>query len=236
VQPLHFGALTSPNGPPARSVIILGGTLETTSNNYDPLIGTPINEYLDRNADDEVVLTNTDRWYPSVPTTVRTLNGQSQLVTQLGQFNPARNELRILNNLDVQVYYSTSPDYLPPEIRVVDAQYTLKTLDAQTDKINVKVGATDSSGIKEVYLLYIVNNTAKSIDLQSTQLTYDEAAQKWVGSFVGGADSRFYIQVVDNAGNDVKDDNKGNYYRASENVKRAVVRETTLLYLPFVAK
>ena len=55
IHPLHFASLSGVAAP-ARSVVVLGGDIEV-SQVADPLIGTPVNEYLPRGPGDEASLT-----------------------------------------------------------------------------------------------------------------------------------------------------------------------------------
>ncbi len=224
VQPLHFGDI-SLNQAEARSVVILGATIASTTQNFDPLVGTPVNEYVDRSSSAEASLDSSFGWYPPSPVQVTSNDGESMILTQLGQFNANSKELRLFGSIDTEVYYSTSADQLAPEITVVDGLYN-----AATQKVNVKVGAVDASGIKEVIVSYV--ETESAITLKSIKLTFDAGSQKWRGSFTGDSNSRFYIQAVDNAGNVYTASNKGNYYRPAS--ERGI--SSTNLYLPIIQK
>ncbi|MBX3011018.1 MAG: pre-peptidase C-terminal domain-containing protein [Caldilineaceae bacterium] len=226
VQPLHFGNVTVPQAA-ARSVVLLGATIASTTENFDPLVGTPVNEFVPRSSEDEATLDPSFGWYPPSPIAVTSNGGNSTLVTQLGQFNTSTNEQRLFGTLNTEVYYSTSTDQTPPDVLVVDGLYN-----PSTQRVNVKVGVEDASGMKEVIVSYVDNSTATTI--KSVKLTFDASSQKWRGSFPGDSDSLFYIQAVDNAGNVSTASNKGNYYRPA--AERASALGTTTLYLPVIRK
>lgn len=227
VQPLHFGRINAPNTQ-VRSALFLGGVISTTIEDFDPLIGTPVNEYVPRGSADEITLDAIDSWYPPVPTSVRTHRDNAYLVTQLGQFNAESNALRLLSGVDVEIYYSTSSDQTPPEIVVVDALY-----DPVARLVHVKVGALDESGVKEVIVSYIEDERAATTNIRSIRLTFDAAAQKWRGSFPGDAHATYFVQVVDNAGNVATASNKGRYYRPSE---ARAASSSGVVYLPLVSR
>ncbi len=204
----------------------MGATIASTTENFDPLVGTPVNEYV---SDDEATLDSSFGWYPPSPVEVTGHNGESNLITQLGQFNASSNELRLFSSIDAEVYYSTSTDQTAPEITVVDGLYN-----AATQKVNVKVGAVDASGMKEVIVSYIEDERQTSATIKSVKLTFDASSQKWRGSFTGDINSLFYIQAVDNAGNVYTASNKGNYYRPA--AERAATLTVTAIYLPVIMR
>jgi len=223
VQPLYFRDISVASAE-ARSVVLLGATIASTTENFDPLVGTPINEFV---SDAEAALDSSFGWYPPSPVEVTALNGESNLLTQLSQFNASSNELRLLSNIEAEVYYSTSTDQTPPQIMVVDGLYS-----TATQKIQVKVGVVDASGMREVTVSYIEDTRQTSTTIKSVKLTFDASSQKWRGSFPGNINSVFFIQAVDNAGNLLTANNKGNYYRAaSERAERS-----NFIYLPIIRR
>ncbi len=227
VQPLHFGTLSNSTAP-ARSVVVLGGDF-TMRDVDDPLIGTPVNEYVPRDNDDEATLSLSAGWHPALPSTIQMINDEATLVSEVAQYNPETEQLLLYSNLQVDVFYSTSSDEQPPSFTVVDGLY-----DAPTKRVAVKVGVVDSSGIKEVILSYIENKDLNATSLKSIKMTFDASAQKWRGTFPGDAKSVFYVQAVDNAGNVATENNKGNYFIPSE--ARIGSTSTTQIYLPFIRR
>ena len=223
MQPLHFGDVTAPELP-ARGALLLGATFQEPTT-FDPLVAVPYNEYETANLEPE--LENPLALYPPMPVSVQQLNGKSSLVTQLGQFNASTNEQRLLETIDVEVYYSTSTDQLAPEATVIDAIVRLGA-----KKVDVKVGAVDASGIERVLVSYIEDINLTANQLKSTDLTFDAAAQKWTGAFQGDLNSRYLVQIVDKAGNITTATNKGQYYRPG----RVLLPAGSPTYLPFVVR
>jgi hypothetical protein len=226
VQPLHFGRVALPNTT-ARSAVLLSGVISSTFEGFDPLIGTPVNEYVPRSDADEASLPAATGWHPPIPTAVRSHRGAANLITQLGQFHAGDHELRLFSDLDVAIYYSTSPDQTPPRILVVDGLY-----DPALRRVNIKAEVVDESGVKEVFASYIEDNRVAAAAIRSVKLTFDPTAQKWRGSFPGDANTVYFIQAVDNAGNVASATRKGNYYRPA----RARAAQGGQVYLPFVSR
>jgi len=138
-------------------------------------------------------------------TSVQQRNNQSNLVTQFGQYDAASGEARLYDNVKTDVYFSTSPDTTKPTATIIDGLFN-----PALNVVTMKVGATDESGIERVVATYTTggaNGTWKSVDLQFNQSTL-----KWVGNFVGGQGVRYFVQVVDKAGNIQTETNKGLYF------------------------
>jgi hypothetical protein len=126
------------------------------------------------------------------------------LVTLLGQFNPSSQTERIYNRLSFDVYYhTTSDDWTVPTIMSISSG-----LGVSTAVINV--GASDASGIETVIVAYIDGDGTWA----STSLT--ESGNSWTGSFSASADTEFFVQVVDEAGNVAVSDNNGRYFKPGE--------------------
>ena len=71
----------------------------------------------------------------------------------------------------------------------------------------------------------------------SQDLVYSAATGKWTGEITGTVKSRFFVQVVDGAGNIAVADNKGAYYPLAEPLGLIPGRELApvfSLYLPAV--
>ncbi|MFZ1771297.1 MAG: CARDB domain-containing protein, partial [Caldilinea sp.] len=116
LQPLHFGDVTAPELP-ARGVLLLNASFETIKN-FDPVIAAPYNEY--DAITSEPALPNALGLYPPVPVSIQQTADRTSLVTQLGQYNAAQHELRLFQNVQVEIYYSTDADNLAPEATVID--------------------------------------------------------------------------------------------------------------------
>ncbi|MCX6043639.1 MAG: pre-peptidase C-terminal domain-containing protein [Chloroflexi bacterium] len=235
VEPLFYYSLASQPSD-IRSIILRTATY-TTEVQADPLIGTPINEFVPRGAGDEATLDNSFGWYPPLPTEVRKLEGQTTLVVQLGQYQPATDQLRLFSGLDVDVVYSLSPDQTPPQVLVVDGLYN-----KDTGKVRVKAGVTDASGIKEVVLSYVENSSLAAATFKSLNLQFNAASQKWEGSFNGGPTSRFFIQALDQGGNVASATNKGNFFTPAQDRLGSTSSVSCIgggsfcLYLPKIAR
>lgn len=225
VQPLFFGDVTGQTAP-ARDVVLRSATFNTR-NDFNPVVASPYNEFVTNPTEAE--LASTQSWYPDMPVDVTYHEGKSTLVSQLGQYNAESEELRLYQDMQVEVYYSTSTDETGPEIVLVDGVYN-----SATSQVLVKVGATDASEIKETIVSYIQDASQASTSIRSINLNFDASSQKWVGSFTGDGRSRFFVQVVDKAGNVTTATNKGNYYAPAEiGATRSI---DTILYLPVIQR
>jgi hypothetical protein len=225
IQPLHFGNVTAPKLP-ARDVLLLNATYESQGA-FDPLVAVPYNEYDTANLEPE--LENPLALYPPVPVSVQEHNGRSSLVTQLGQYDGATGELRLLQNVEVEVYYSLATDDHAPTATIIDG-----ITPEGSNEVLLKVGAVDASGVQRVLLSYIQDINQGVNHLQSKDLTFENQSKKWVGSFEGGVNSRFLVQIVDGAGNITTATNKGQYYRPGQ--VRATNDCTNCLFLPRLAR
>ncbi|MFN3335019.1 MAG: hypothetical protein ACK47M_21165, partial [Caldilinea sp.] len=70
------------------------------------------------------------------------------------------------------------------------------------------VEAADSSGV----VREVIAPTDGAGVWSSKDLTYDAAALKWTGTITATSTTRYFVQVVDGAGNIAIDDDKGRYY------------------------
>lgn len=220
VQPLYFTDVTQSTSN-VRSTVIRGADIKTEiESDFDPIIATPDNEFVDPVESQIARLGTVDEqemqsaWYPPQIVSVQALDGTSTLSTQLGQFNPATNEQRNFENLQVDVYYSLSSDLEGPEFMLVDGLVTpsCDSSDSTPKEVTVKVGVQDSSGIQEVTLQYFVDGLNATSSLESIQMAYDASGQKWSGKFTGDCNSRFQISAMDKAFNRTLVNNKGERY------------------------
>jgi hypothetical protein len=223
MQPLHFGDVSVPKLP-ARGVLLEGAVLESQGP-FDPIIVNPYNEFTIDEIEPE--LRDPLGIYPAAPLSIQEHNGVSSLVTQMGQYDAAQNKLFLMKNVQAELYYSTSLDTLPPISTVIDGVTA-----SGSKRVSIKVGAVDGSGIERIVLSYIIDVNETVRQLRSINLSYDNASHKWVGAFDGDINSRFLVQIVDNAGNITTATNKGRYYQPG------VVTESTgiSVYLPLVRR
>ncbi len=202
VQPLFYTALQS-GDVGARSALFLEGSYQTLSD-FDPHVAAPENDFYQTTT--ETLQTADSRgWYPAVLASVQQRNGQSSLVTQFGQYDALSGEARLYDNVKTDVYFSTSADTAKPTVTVIDGLFN-----PAINIVTVKVGAVDESGIERVVATYTTGGTNgvwKSVDLQ-----FSPSALKWIGTFPGGQAVRYFVQVVDKAGNIGTETNKGLYF------------------------
>ncbi len=203
VQPLYFS--DEPSFGPTnelRGAILLSGTYSNHANN-DPVITLPYNEYVTPSEVDF----DAPSWYPAIPFATRqmVIDGvkSEQIVVQSGQYNPTTNKQRIYNTMQFKTFYSTDNDTLAADVNYVDG-----VMDTTGTQGNIKVEVEDESGINRVVVTF---TDGKGI-WQSHDLILDETSGRWAGSFTPTDDTRFYVQVVDNAGNVSIKDKKGYYY------------------------
>ncbi|MFN8443854.1 MAG: CARDB domain-containing protein [Caldilineaceae bacterium] len=176
IQPLFFSDVSTANNV-ARSVVLRGANYQSRQN-FNPVVASPYNEYVTDAS--EAQLDASSGWYPAIPVALQVHEESANLTTQLGQYNPANQTLRLLEDVDVDIYYSTDTDQTGPSITVVDGVYT------PDGKVSVKVGAVDPSGLKEVVLSYIVDSNQSTGAIKTLNMQFDVGSQKWVGSFNGG--------------------------------------------------
>lgn len=222
VQPLFFYTETLPAAQTGRGVVLRGATF-ATEENFQPLIAAPYNEYTQQATAATVQSAwaandNSEAWYPPVITALRADGNTATVVTQIGQYQPATHQLRIYSRLAVEVFYNDSLDQTPPTIHLVNGLY------GSNGQVQVKVGATDEAGIRQVTVAYL--NPSDPNHLQTQDLTFDAAAQVWSGVFSGSPATRFFVQVVDQAGNVTSAHNKGRYYTPGDGTQRALPTPT----------
>jgi hypothetical protein len=226
VQPRFFANVLSPGQYRARSVLFTGGQY-TWVDGFDPLVATPVTDDMtDTNISEMETQTG---WMPAMPLSLQQREGQTRINAQLGQFDAETGQTRLYNAMQLALYFSTSTDVTPPQATVVDGLWT-----SGANTITVKVGATDASGIARVLVLYDqpnANNTSTQTGLwRGADLRYDPASQKWVGGFPGRSDTRFWVQLVDGAGNAQPVNNKGMYFVPG------VARNRLVAYLPAISR
>ena len=205
-QPMQPGFYSDVTHVPAGRVH--GVTLDTAHYTdigpLDPVIAQPSNEW----DNDWVEPAFTDEgWFPARPLSlqnVTTGRGFTDTVrTQLGQYNGQTGEQRLYDGMSLGVYYSSSPDWTPPEIT-----YVGERVDLQGEVTIIKVGAQDLSGI----LGGMVTYTKGDGGWHSQELVYQPVMDKWTAQIPATSDTFYFVQVVDKAGNVSVADNKGRYY------------------------
>lgn len=206
VQPLFYAEVAAPAAGELRGVLFLGGAYRDQPD-FDPVIGQPDNEYVE--ILQEPALTASG-WVPELPFAIRTSEALSRtgdtVVMSLGQFSAAEGSApveRVYTQMSFGTYYSQSPDRNAADIEFVDA-----ILNPATGTATVKVETFDASGIHRVVVAYTADDGAWA----SKDLTFDTTAQKWTGIITATVHTRYFVQVVDKAGNVAANTNKGRYY------------------------
>ena len=208
VQPRFFADVSSPAAGTLRGALFLGGRYRDEAG-VDPVVALAENEYV---LDKREPTLEAEGWYPALPLAARGADGVgilgeagASVVLTLGQYHVESGTQRLFEQVSLDTYYSFSADREAATVRFVDG-----VLDGERGSI--KLETTDASGIARV----VVAHTNGGGVWESTDLTFDTAAQKWRGtveniSASGG--TVYFVQIVDGAGNVAVADNKGHYYR-----------------------
>ncbi len=227
IQPLHFGDVSNPEEE-ARSAVLTTGTYRIVAN-FTPVYASPLNEYTEENGSAAPVQQAAPL---ASPFRLRTRGNNAYLTTEVGDYDERSGLQYVYADLKAQVYYSNSTDKAAPVLTVVDGIY-----DAASGLVHVKVGASDLSGIHDVFVSYIADLRQPAGTIDVVQLMWDAKSQKWLGSFPGTANSGFIAQVVDNAGNMAEGSDKGNFHQvavASDNLRNTPI--TNQLFLPLISR
>ncbi|MEM7129113.1 MAG: pre-peptidase C-terminal domain-containing protein [Chloroflexota bacterium] len=231
IQPLHFSDISVPEQS-ARSVILRSASYKTEVN-FEALVVAPHTEFytggenITSTFSSTTTLSNPTAWYPPTIANIQSHEGNSMLLTQIGQYQPQSKSLRIYNDAQYDIYYSISLDEVQPDVTVVSSLYR-----EGSQVVNIKVDASDPSGIQRVVVSYFKDNPTAGTNINTVDLRFDTVTHKWKGTFAGDDSYQFYVQVVDNAGNTRTDTNKGINYRPV----RINVESEHHLYLPIMAK
>ena len=202
IQPGYFRDLSAPNAGSLRGVLFRGGVYTETVTAAP--VALAFNEYI---TDTTPQPFSADGWYPPVPFGVQSSAFDPSLtdtvVLALGQYDSESGVQRVFDRMSFDTYYSDSADRTPGEVTHVDA-----VLDVALGKGLFKVEATDPSGVNRVVVAY----TEGAGTWSSQDLTFDAPSAKWTGAITGTANTRYFVQIVDGAGNITIDDNKGRYH------------------------
>lgn len=228
VQPLFFKNVSTADSE-LRSAVIRSASVDQVRSNFDATIATPDNEFVDNAPGqiDPLADGSVPSWYPPIDVTAQSLNNESLMAAQLGQFNPATDQQRVFGALQVQLYYSTSADETRPRFTLIDGLY-----DPTSRRVTVKIGVTDESGLQNVTIHYVEDDRQAATALRTIDARFDANLQKWVGSFPGDSNSVFYVSAVDRAGNQQTANNKDLNYRPAP----ARAAGPSVLYLPLIRR
>ena len=236
LQPQYFANVSAPAVGELRGVLFLGGVYSDVVS-FDPVIALADNEYVTNETEPTF---RSSTFYPALPFTVRSsagiVGGEDTVVMSLGQFQSGNDILtaagsasgvnRIYDQMTLGAYYSESPDRNAANIDFIDG-----VLDPALGIGTIKVEASDSSGIHRVLVAY----TTQQGQWLSKDLAFNDVTQKWTGVISGTANTRFFVQVVDNAGNVAANMNKGLYYPLQEPLQLAAGRPINhRIYLPVI--
>jgi hypothetical protein len=163
-------------------------------------------------------------WYPSTFFTPSILALESgnweRLVAAAGQYNPnlTTGQQRVYTDMSFDIYYhDSSDDWIAPSISNMVSSF-------KGNVVSIAVDTSDVSGIEAVVIAYTDGlGTWSSASLIENENT-------WAGGFASSADTEFFIQVVDQAGNVRVNDNNGEYFYPGDSLF------TRKVYLPLVVR
>jgi len=205
IQPKYTADLSFPQTK-AHGVVFKGGVYADVTA-FDPVVDQAITTTETTTPPEPTF--DAPGWYPPLLGRLNRLERGDRLVALLGQFNPQSQTERLYDRLSFDVYYHTSSsDWTAPSITSVSSE-----LGANSAAIVVE--ADDASGIETVVVAYTDGDGTWT----STSLTRN--GETWSGSFPASADTEFFVQAVDKAGNVAVDYN--NFYDYS-------------IYLPLVLR
>lgn len=221
ILPHFYADASAPAAGRLRGMIFRGGVFSDTVVAGVALAGVQ-NEYI-QDAPDSF---DQPGWYPAVPFNLqnaRAAGSQPDIVSlALGQYNSGVDDFgglegrssheeeiqRLYDRMTFNTLYSNSDDEIPPQVRFVDG-----VLNSQTGQGEIKVEATDNLTVTLVVVAYTANLVANTGEWKSVDLIFDDETQKWTGTITATAQTRYFVQAADAAGNVTVNDNKGRYYR-----------------------
>jgi hypothetical protein len=175
--------------------------VSTTDSSFDPVIAQPVPTSTSSLEEPGFWAPG---WFPARIFAVNRLGEMDNLVITPAQFQGSQNmgELRRFTELTFTVAYSDGLDFTPPAIWHVSSGLVAETT-------SFEVSAGDASGIERVLVTY----SADGQHWQSTDLAYRAYTDLWEGSLTGlTAETSYFVQVMDGAGNVTASDNKGQYF------------------------
>jgi hypothetical protein len=227
IQPRYYASLSAAQGGDLHGAVFLGGVYKDVAA-FDPVVALPENEYVTSTAEPAFSAVG---WYPSVPFLVRSNSTISSttgsLVSLLGQFNDGADTQRVYDHMSFATYFSASPDAQAPVVKHVDG-----VLVAGVNQGRLKVEAEDPSGVLRVVAAF----TDGTGSWQSQDLTFSATTHKWTGSIPATQQTRYFVQIVDGAGNVAVDENKGSYFAFAAPVPLAPGHNPSQIYLPVLMK
>ncbi len=205
IQPQFSSDVTASASGRVHGAILRSGHYTETAT-LDPLVAQPVNEWIPAEDWAEPAFAG-EGWLPARPMGVQNLSSAGSaadtLVTQLGQYNGQLQQERLYDSMNLDLYYSDSPDWTGPGIT-----YVGERVDERRGIATVKVEATDLSGVLGGVVTYAHDDG----QWHSIDLTYDAARMKWIAEIPAAPGNLYYVQMADNAGNVTVSTNKGRYY------------------------
>jgi hypothetical protein len=205
VQPQFTANVTAPGTGRVHGIILNSARYSETAT-LNPLVSQPVNEWVPPEQWAEPPVTR-DGWQPGRPLALQNLTtprgAADTLLTQLGQFHGETGAARLYDSMDLALLYSDSPDWTPPQIA-----YVGERIEAASRVATVKVEAHDLSGILGGKVTYTIGDG----QWRSVDLAYDAALAKWTAGIPASPATRYFVQMIDMAGNVAIADNKGRYY------------------------
>jgi hypothetical protein len=205
VQPFFYQDIP-PEGSKKPRGILFRSAIYSDVYQFDPLVTRPYNE---RVANEPEPAFAAAGWHPTLPLQLRTgaseLAADATIVSLMGQYHARERTERLYSQIVFDLLYSDDVDtVLADIISVAGIQ------DTAGQRSAIKVEAVDNRRIDEVVVAY----TDGQGTWQSQNLEYDQQLHKWIGD-IPAANAAYFVQVVDEAGNVARADNKGQYYQIS---------------------
>ena len=211
IQPQYVADLSFPQTQ-AHGVVFKGGVYTDVAS-FNPVVDQAVTETIPL----AEPAFSAPGWYPALLPQLNRLERGDRLVTLLGQYHPGSQTERLYDRLSFDVYYHTSAnDWTAPSITGMSS-----SLGAGAATITVQ--ASDASGIHAVVIAY----TDGTGEWSSVSLAQSGGA--WTGSFPANANTGFFVQAVDGAGNVAVDDHQGSYYQPGDHLEYR-------LFLPLILR
>jgi len=211
IQPQYVADLSFPQTK-AHGVVFKGGVY-TDVTSFNPVVDQAVTETLPL----AEPAFSAPGWYPTLLPQLNRLERGDRLVMLLGQYHPGSQTERLYDRLSFDVYYHTSAnDWTAPAITGMSSSLG-------ADAATITVQASDASGIHAVVIAY----TDGTGEWSSVSLAQSGGA--WTGSFPANANTGFFVQAVDGAGNVAVDDHQGSYYQPGDHLEYR-------LFLPLILR
>jgi hypothetical protein len=191
---------------------VLRGATYLDLADFDPVVGQAVTDgsiYSEPSFD-------APGWYPSVLFELNRFDTQASLALVLGQYHADQETERLYSDASFDIYYHDSAtDWKAPALTSLSSAL-------QSGEATIVVEAADSSGIETVVVAYTSGTgTWESVELEASGIA-------WTGSFPASFETRFFVQIVDGAGNVTVGDHGGRYFTPGQGSYH--------VYLPFAVR